>query len=268
MAVQRPCRRPAYSRYLMGAVDGRVVIVTGAGSGIGRASAIAFAREGGRVIVSDVHDDGAQKTVTTIREAGGEATFVKCDVTDATDVDAMVQSAIDLFGRVDCAHNNAGVVGPTGTLIADYDDAEFDRVMAVNVRSVYLCMKYEIPAMLRSGGGSIVNTASVAGLVAAPGSIGYSASKFAVNGMTKTVAAEYADTGIRVNSICPGFVETPLVDSYLRSENSRSAVARLHPIGRWAQPEEIAEVAVWLCSPAASFVTGANVPVDGGMTAL
>jgi len=252
----------------MGMTNGKVAIVTGVGSGIGRASALAFAREGAKVVAADVVIDAGEETVKIIRDAGGEAIFVKCDVSNAAYVEALVAAAVDKYGKLDVAHNNAGIFGPTGVMTLDYDEDTFDRVVSVNLKGTFLCMKYEIQAMMATGGGAIVNTASAAGLVATPGNIGYSASKFGVNGITKTAAVEYGAYGIRVNSVCPGFVETPMMATYLGSEAGRALVRSVEPIGRWAQPAEIAEVAVWLCSDNASFVTGANVPADGGMTAI
>jgi len=184
------------------------------------------------------------------------------------DVKALVQTAVDAFGRLDIAHNNAGIVGPNGTMTVDYAADAFDKVIAVNLRGTYLCMKHEIPAMLATGGGAIVNTSSGSGLVATPGNVAYSASKFGVNGITKTVAAEYGKQGIRVNSVCPGFIETPMVAAYLATEEGQAGVRASAPIGRWAQPSEIADVVVWLASDMASFVTGANIAADGGLTAV
>lgn len=252
----------------MGLVDGKVVIVTGVASGIGRASALAFAREGAKVVAADVMAEAGEETVKMIADAGGEAVFVKCDVSNEDDVKALVQAALDTYGKLDCAHNNAGIVGPNGTMIVDYAKADFDKLMSINCTGVFLCMKHEIPAMLAGGGGAIVNTASAAGLVANPGNIAYSASKFAVNGMTKSAAAEYGSQGIRVNSICPGFIETPMVAAYLDSEEARAAVRAMAPLNRWGQPEEMAEVAVWLASDRASFITAVNMPAEGGMTAV
>src|SRR5574340_221232 len=232
----------------MGLVDGKVAIVTGVASGIGRASALAFGREGAKVVAADVTVDAGEETVKMIKDAGGEAVFVKCDVSNEDDVKALVKKALDTYGKLDCAHNNAGILLSNGKFTADYPRADFDKLMSINCTGVYLCMKHEIPAMLASGGGAIVNTASASGLVATPGNIAYSASKFAVNGMTKTAAAEYGAQGIRVNSICPGFIETPMVKDYLATEEGRAGVKAMAPLGRWGQPSEMAEVAVWLAS--------------------
>lgn len=251
----------------MGLVEGKVALVTGAGSGIGRATAEAFAREGAKVLAVDVVVDGGEQTVATIHASGGEATFVRCDVSKAADVEAAVKAAVDTYGRLDCAHNNAGVEGPMGPMV-DYPEADWDRLLGINLKGVWLCMKYEIPRMLAGGGGAIVNTASIAGLVGFSGFGAYSASKFGVNGLTKVAALEYAGAGIRVNSVCPGVIQTPMVDRLVTAHpEMEPALVAGTPLGRLGQPGEIAEAVVWLCSDRASFVTGHNMAVDGAFVA-
>ncbi|MCB2174607.1 MAG: SDR family oxidoreductase [Actinomycetales bacterium] len=251
----------------MGLVAGKVALVTGAAAGIGRASALAFAREGARVVVVDDDTEGGGKTVAMIEETGGSAVFVECDVSDAADVEAAMDKTVSAFGRLDCAHNNAGVEGPMA-LTAEYEEDEWDRLIDVNLKGTWLCMKHEIPRMLFRGGGAIVNTASFAGVVGVEGLPSYSASKFGVNGITKVTALEYASMGIRVNSVCPGPIQTSMIDRLL--ETNPAAVAELlasAPMGRLGRPEEIAEAAVWLCSDRASFVNGHAMVVDGAFTA-
>ncbi|HML24621.1 MAG TPA: glucose 1-dehydrogenase [Aggregatilinea sp.] len=247
---------------------GKTALVTGASSGIGRSTALLFAQQGANVVVSDVDVPGGEETVRLIKEAGGNAIFVCCDVSNAEDVKALIRRTVDTYGRLDCAVNNAGILGrfvPT----AQYDEAMFDQIMAVNARGVFLGMKYEIEAMLQNGGGAIVNTSSAAGLVGIPGIVGYSGSKHAVVGMTKTAAAEYARQGIRINAVNPGGVLTPMVFNIERPATPPPAdQPDPHPIGHSAQPEEIAAAIVWLCSDAASFVTGIAMPVDGGLVAV
>jgi NAD(P)-dependent dehydrogenase (short-subunit alcohol dehydrogenase family) len=252
----------------MGALAGRVALVTGAGAGIGRASALVFAREGAQVVVVDIDDAGGDATVRLVERDGGEATFVHADVSDADHVEAMVQHAVSTFGGLDCALNNAGM-GTGGQPIADYPVSEWDRAIGVMLTGVFLGMKYEIPAMLARGGGAIVNTSSVAGLTGYPGQSGYIAAKHGVIGLTRTVALEYAAQGIRVNAICPGTARTPMVAAALdHSPEIAEHLVGLLPIGRVAEPSEIAEAAVWLCTDAASFVLGTALSVDGGYTAL
>jgi NAD(P)-dependent dehydrogenase (short-subunit alcohol dehydrogenase family) len=250
-----------------GRLDGKVALVTGAGSGIGRATALAFADEGAKVVVSGRSLDGCHETVASIRGAGGEATFVRADVSIASDVVALIQTTVDTYGRLDCAHNNAGV-GGAGFLPHEYPEELWDQNIAINLKGVWLCLKYEITHMLRQGGGAIVNTSSGAGLVGVPMAIGYSASKHGVIGLTKSAALAYAHSGIRVNAVCPGYVRTPMLEVILaeRPEAEQAWLAN-QPIGRLGSPEEIAALVVWLCSDAASFVTGAALPVDGGYTA-
>ncbi len=251
----------------MGLVAGKVALITGAASGIGRASALTFAREGARVAVVDDDVDGGEATVAMIEENGGTAVFVECDVSTDADVRAALQATTDAFGRLDCAHNNAGVEGPMA-LTAEYEEQEWDRLIDVNLKGAWLCMKHEIPLMLFRGGGAIVNTASFAGVVGVTGLPSYSASKFGVNGITKVAALEYASMGVRVNSVCPGPIQTAMIDRLV--ETHPDTVADLlasSPMGRLGRPEEIAEAAVWLCSDRASFVPGHTMGVDGAYTA-
>jgi len=247
---------------------GKAVLVTGAAGGIGRAAALAFAAAGARVAVVDVDAKGGDDTVALIAQAGGEAFFVKADVSQSAQVEAMVAAVVERWGRLDCAFNNAGIEIEHLPL-ADSDEATFDRLIGVNVKGVWLCMKHEIRQMLKQGGGAIVNTASVAGLVGAPLMPLYAASKHAVVGLTKTAAAEYGKAGIRVNSVCPGIIRTPMLERALEREPRREkSIVKAHPIGRLGEAEEIANAAIWLCSDAASFVTGHQLAVDGGLTAI
>jgi NAD(P)-dependent dehydrogenase (short-subunit alcohol dehydrogenase family) len=248
----------------MGTLEGKVAVVTGAAMGIGRSSAQIFAREGASVVVADIDEDGGRDTVRSIEEAGGRATFVRTDVSVREDVHAMVRCAVDTYGGLDCAHNNAGVAAPMAPL-ADYPDDGWDRTLAVMLTGVYHCLKAEIPVMLERGGGAIVNTASGVGLVAYPQQAAYTASKHGVIGLTKVAALDYGSRGVRVNAICPGTARTPMVDDAIRRDPSISAhLEALHPIGRIGEASEVAEAAVWLCTPAASFVLGVALPVDGG----
>jgi NAD(P)-dependent dehydrogenase (short-subunit alcohol dehydrogenase family) len=251
-----------------GYLDGKAALVTGAGSGIGRATALACAREGAKIVVADRVVEGGEETVSMIKSAGGEATFVPVNVTQAAEVKAMVAAAVSAYGRIDCAHNNAGIEGVFATT-ADYPEEEWDRVMAVNLKGVWLCMKYEIPQMVQQGGGAIVNTASLAGLVGAKRMPAYVASKHGVAGLTKTAALEYAKSGIRVNAVCPGIIHTSMVDRMFlnRRPDLEDRLAAVEPMGRLGKPEEVAEAVVWLCSDAASFVTGHTMTIDGGIYA-
>jgi len=253
---------------MAGLVAGKVALVTGGGSGIGRASALAFAREGAKVVVADVAVEGGEETVRLIQQHGGEAIFGKTDVSRAAEVEALVSRAVQTYGRLDCAHNNAGIEGAAATTI-DYAEDAWERVIAINLKGVWLCMKYEIPHLLKQGGGAIVNTASTAGLVGYRGGSAYVASKHGVVGLTKTAALEYAKAGVRVNAVCPGAIDTPMMGRITGHRPQRAErMAAAEPVGRMGQPAEIAEAVVWLCSEAASFVTGHAMAVDGGITAL
>ena len=250
-----------------GRLDNKIALVTGAGSGIGRATALVFAREGARVVVSDIVVEGGQETVQQIEAAGGEAIFVKADVSKAADVEALITQTVETYGRLDCAFNNAGIEGGVKPTI-DCTEEEFDRTIAVNLTGVWLCMKYEIQQMLSQGGGTIVNTASAAGLVGFPGLPDYVASKHGVVGLTKTAALEYAKSGIRVNAVCPGVIQTPMVERGAQlSPGFDELAVSMEPVGRFGQPAEVGEAVVWLCSDAASFVTGIPMQVDGGLVA-
>ncbi len=251
----------------MGELDGKVALITGAGSGIGRASALAFAREGAKVAVADIVVEGGEETVRMVREAGGEAFFIKVDVANAAEVEAMVNTVVDTYGRIDCAYNNAGIEGMVLTPTADWTEEAWNRIINTNLKGVWLGMKYQIQQMLKQGGGAIVNTASIAGLVGSR-SAGYGASKHGIVGLTKTAALEYAKSGIRVNAVCPGVIRTPMVQRSLdRMPELEERFVAVEPIGRIGRPEEVAEAAVWLCSAAASFVTGHAMTVDGGYVA-
>ena len=248
-------------------IEDKVALVTGGGSGIGRAAALTFAREGARVAVSDVVVEAGEETVQLIKNADGEAVFIKADVSQASEVDALIGKVVKAYGRLDCAHNNAGIEGNSAK-IADYDEADWDRVIAINLTGVWLCMKYEIPQMLQQGGGAIVNTSSVAGLLGFRTGSAYVASKHGVLGLTKTAALEYAKSGIRVNAVCPGAIDTPMMGRITDHRPHRAAkMAAGEPVGRMGTPQEIAEAVVWLCSDAASFVTGHPMTVDGGIVA-
>jgi NAD(P)-dependent dehydrogenase (short-subunit alcohol dehydrogenase family) len=244
----------------------RSVLVTGAGSGIGRAAALLFAKEGGRVVVVDQNEPDAQATVSLIRDAGGEAFTVAADVSRETDCRAMVERAVATYERLNVAFNNAGV-GATGFAVADEEEVAWSRLIDVNLKGIFLSMKYEIPAMLAAGGGAIVNTASVAGLVGERGIGAYAASKHGVVGLTRTAALDYIGQGIRINAVCPGATRTRVLANWFQDPKVESFILSRHPIGRVAEPEEIARAVLFLASDDASFVVGQALAVDGGLTA-
>lgn len=248
-------------------LKGKVALITGGGSGIGRATAMVFAREGAKIVVADYNADGGERVARSIKEAGGEAIFHATDVSNHKEVEAMVAKTVSTFGRLDCAFNNAGIEGefsatPECTL------ENWQRVIAINLSGVFYCMKYEIPEMLKTGGGTIVNTSSICGLAGIANTSAYTAAKHGVAGLTKTAALEFSSKGIRVNAVCPGFIRTPMVARVMdRGSFDEKAVIQTHPINRLGQPEEIAETVLWLSSDASSFVSGVPMPVDGAYMA-
>jgi NAD(P)-dependent dehydrogenase (short-subunit alcohol dehydrogenase family) len=277
-----------------GILSGKAALITGAASGIGKAAALKFAGEGARLVLADVNEKDGQAVVTDVKKAGGEAIFVKCDVSNNSEVEALIAKGVETYGRLDCAFNNAGIPGQEA-LTDKYSVDDWDRVIGVNLKGVWLCMKYEIGQMLKQGKGSIVNTSSIAGLVALRGHSAYAASKGGINQITRTAAVEYGRKGIHVNAICPGWIDTPIlyVGGELTAEQYREAVgeelanilgslmsftptreqfvntaARMSsPMGRMGSPQEACEVAAWLCSDSASYITGQCLAVDGGLTA-
>jgi NAD(P)-dependent dehydrogenase (short-subunit alcohol dehydrogenase family) len=249
-------------------MTGKVALVTGGAQGMGRAIAYAFADAGASVVIADISVAGAEETVTTIRNSGGAAKFQQCDVADATQVERLVSLAVSTFGKLDYAVNAAAIEGESVAL-AELDDELFDRIQSVNVRSVYLCMKHEINAMLVTGGGSIVNIASTNSVRPQPHQSAYTASKHAVMGLTKSAAIDYAPKGIRINAIIPGSIDTPMLRNAMerRGREEKDVVARLSLLGRFGRPDEIAAAALWLCSDASSFTVGHALAVDAGYLA-
>ncbi len=250
---------------MAGRMQGKVVLVTGAGSGIGRASALAFAREGAKVVVSDIDAAGGEETVRLARAAGGEAAFIRADVTKSAEVEALVAQAVARFGRLDAAHNNAGISGARGPA-ADLAEDDWDRVHDTNLKGTWRCVKHEVRQMLKQGSGAIVNTSAASALAGSKGSSTYMAAVAGVLGLTRSAALDYAEAGIRINAVCPGVIDTPLIRKMMSANPQAEAqfAARV-PMKRLGKPEEIAELVVWLCSDAASYVTGQAFLADGGM---
>lgn len=252
---------------LMKLVEGKAGLVTGAGSGIGRASALAFAREGAHVMVSDMNEESGRETLRMIEDTGGTASFFQCDVSNEEEVKALVDATVAEFDKLDFAHNNAGITASIAP-IAESDSADFDKVMKTNLYGTYYSMKYEVRAMLKNGGGAIVNTSSSAGLEGVQNIADYVASKFGINGMTKTVALEYGLHGIRVNALCPGITATPAVEEWFASAPEQAqAIKATLPSGKLATPEDVGNSAVFLCSDLADQISGITLPIDGGFSA-
>lgn len=255
---------------MAGLLDGKSALITGGGGGIGRATALIFAREGARIAVADASEEAASQTVALVNAAGGQAISLGGDVTDSAQVQAMIASVVSAFGRIDCAFNNAGIagyqVGASGKKTHEWSDDAFDRMIAVNLKGVWLCMKHQIPQMIAQGGGKIVNTGSIAGLIGLPTSSAYVASKHGVLGLTKTAALEYAADNIRVNAVCPGYIETKMTEDTMRRKGEQ--LMNQVPFGRMGKPEEIGEMVLWLCSDRSSYVSGACYNVDGGYMAI
>ena len=254
---------------MAGLLDGKSALITGGGGGIGRATALAFAREGARVAVADLDAEAARETVALVNAAGGQAISLPGDMSKDGDVRTMIEAAVATYGRLDCAFNNAGIAGwqvdAAGKKTAEWSEEAFDRMIAVNLKGVWLCMRHELPQMQAQGGGAIVNTGSIAGLVGLPTSSAYVAAKHGVIGLTKTAALEYADANIRINAVCPGYIQTRMTGPAMQMRGE--AILAQTPLKRMGNPEEIAEMVLWLCSERASYVSGAAYNVDGGWMA-
>jgi NAD(P)-dependent dehydrogenase (short-subunit alcohol dehydrogenase family) len=250
-----------------GSFAGKVAFVTGAASGIGRATAVAFASAGATVAVADVSEQGNRETAGRIEDQGGRVLVVRCDVTSGQDIKAALDQTFDAFGRLDIAFNNAGVEQPVGPA-AEVSEEEWDRILDINLRGVFLCMKHEIPLMLQQGGGAIVNTSSGAGVTAVKGQAAYTAAKHGVIGLTKAGALDYAQANLRINAVCPGIIDTAMMQRFTGdSAEGRQRVIGQEPVGRMGTPEEIAGAVLWMCSDAAAFVVGHALVIDGGQMA-
>lgn len=244
----------------------KVAFITGAGTGIGRAAALAFAREGAKVIATGLSDKNVQETANLVKKSGGTALPINCDVTNEEDIISALDQTIKTFGRLDFAFNNAGIEQPLKPVI-DITLKEWHQLLAVNLKGVFLCMKHQIPLLLKQGGGVIVNTSSGAGVKGFRGQAAYAATKHGLIGLTKSAALDYADANIRINAVCPGIIETPMMDRFTEGTNEgRERVIAQEPVGRMGKPEEIAETVIWLCSDAGAFTVGAAIVVDGGQT--
>lgn len=254
----------------MGRLDGKVVLITGSGSGQGRAAARIFANEGARIVVSDVNAEGGQETVRLVQEAGGDAIFQAADVSKAGEVEALIKAAIDAYGALHVLYNNAAIWAARGldNFVTELSEDGWDQVININLKGVFLCCKYGIPALIEAGGGSVINTASVAGIAGSRNrSHAYSASKGGVVAMTRAMAMAYARNHVRVNAICPGGVDTPMIATMVDTDDRRQRSAASHPIGRMGTPEDIAQFALYLASDESTWVTGGVFPIDGGFTA-
>jgi NAD(P)-dependent dehydrogenase (short-subunit alcohol dehydrogenase family) len=255
---------------MSGLLAGKSALITGGGSGIGRATALIFAREGANLAIADVADDGARETVAMVKATGAKALAIHCDISKLEEVRSMIETATKAYGRLDCAFNNAGLgpgqLGMTNVKLADWPEEIFDRMIRVNLKGVWLCMKHELLCMVAQGGGAIVNTSSISGLVGVAGTAGYNASKHGVIGLTKTAAVEYAESNIRINAVCPGPIRTAMSDATAALRGGEVRVTQV-PMGRRGEPEDIAEIVLFLCSDRAAYITGTAFPIDGGWTA-
>jgi NAD(P)-dependent dehydrogenase (short-subunit alcohol dehydrogenase family) len=251
---------------MAGTMTGKVALVTGAASGIGRAIAVAFANEGANVVVADIDEKAGKEAVSFVEGVGVKGLFVKCDVSKGEDVKNMIDAATREFGRLDFACNDAGIHNPLPESLTDVDEDMWDKIIAVNLKGVMLCMKHEVPPMMKQGSGVIVNIASLGGLFAEPGSYAYTASKHGVMGLTKVAAFQYARDGIRISAVCPAVIETPMLA--MAPEEVKQYLKSLHPIGRFGKSEEVAAAVIWLCSDQSAFVTGAGIVLDGGASTV